>query len=132
VAKHRCPICGDPNQYPIWLDQDPPDRCPTDLPDGDAVRDALHCPIQTTRARAESIRRRCAPDCFNEAGDILAGKLAEVIRRTEDAGYDAMTGAPRLTTEEWTSYAKRRGLFTVEELEERSMFSVALLQREAP
>jgi hypothetical protein len=113
MSAHRCPICGDPSQYPIWLDKDPPDRCPTDLADDNRVRTALECPIQTRKARTEAIRRRCAPECFAEDGAILPGKLDEVITRTEAAGFDAMTGAPRITPDEWRSYAQRRGLWTV-------------------
>lgn len=73
--KPRCPICGDPQIYILWIDPEPPDGCPVGA---DIV---TNCSIQMERARGEAERRRAAPDCFDENGLILPGKLGEVLMR---------------------------------------------------
>ena len=125
MPKYPCPVCGDPNAFPIWLDANPPDRGPEDYTHDKGVTRAGDCTIHRTRAVAESIRRRCAPDCFDEAGALLPGKLAAVFTRTEAAGYDPTTGIPRLTAEEWNSYTARHGLLTGEAADAATMRAFA-------
>lgn len=121
MPKYPCPVCGDPNAYPMWLDKDPPDRCPEDYLRDEGVTSALRCKVQQSRALSESIRRRCAPDCFDDKGAILPGKLSEIITRTATAGYDPMCGIPRLSAEEWNSYVARHRLFTGADAEAAEM-----------
>ena len=112
MPKFPCPVCGDPNGFLFWIDKEPPDRCPEDYTHDQGITDAQHCPMQQKRALSETIRRRCAPDCFDDAGRILPGTIGEALTRTEAAGFDPMSGRPLLTAAEWNSYVARHSLFT--------------------
>ena len=86
MSGFACPICGDPNAYPIWIDSEPPQGCPNDeawqteggVP---AIRNVTECAMQMKRACAEAERRQAAPDCFDENGKIIPEKTAEAFHR---------------------------------------------------
>jgi len=72
-----CPICGDPEAFPIWVDAwGPPWGCPNDLERKDGI-----CPEQIERARREAAWRRDYPEAFDGNGVILPGGLVHILER---------------------------------------------------
>lgn len=84
LRKPPCPICGDPNAFPIWIDVEPPGGCPNDESwmegRAPAIRDITQCRMQMDRARNAAERRRLAPHCFDAAGNPLPGMANEALR----------------------------------------------------
>ncbi len=86
MGRHACPVCGDPDAYPLWIDDEPPAGCPDDL-DTDTgtwrgrIRTVTDCGRQMRRARQRAEWRKAAPDCFDDNGNMLPDRLAEVITR---------------------------------------------------
>ena len=81
--KHSCPVCGDPNAFPIWIDKEPPAGCPQDWSwhDGspreiDAVTE---CKYQMGKAWQQAEFRKLVPDAFDEMGKMKPGRIAEVL-----------------------------------------------------
>lgn len=81
MPKYACPICGDPNGFPIWIDEKPPTGCPHDenwhqtgVP---AILDI--CEWQKAKARQRADWRKHNPECFDKYGNILPGQLAKVL-----------------------------------------------------
>ncbi len=78
-----CPICGDPHAYPIWIGSDPPEACRSDKTwhSGGPVTitSVADCPHQRRKAEQAALFRRVAPECFDEAGNMLPGRLADVL-----------------------------------------------------
>lgn len=81
--KPPCPVCGDPNAFPLWIDDSPPGGCAVDeawhtgLPK--TIRNVTECPLQMGRARQSAEFRRLVPDAFDETGTMLRGQLARVL-----------------------------------------------------
>ena len=82
--KIACPICGDPNAYPIWIDKDPPEGCPGDESwlDGGPVtiKTVSECSIQRKRAERQAAMRKAAPHCFDKFGNMRPGKTGEAFK----------------------------------------------------
>lgn len=91
MPKFSCPVCGDPNAYPMWLDPEPPEGCPfdEDWMEGRApsIRSVDQCAFQMKRARQRAEWRKVAPDCFDADGNMPPGKLCEVLERWTAAGH---------------------------------------------
>jgi hypothetical protein len=82
--KFACPICHDPQPFKFWQDSEPPDECPYE-PSLRPGRDAM-CAQQRQEAERAALWRKIAPDCFDERGNILPGKLGEVLERVYPSG----------------------------------------------
>ena len=85
MPSYPCPICGDPNAYPIWIDATPPRGCPDDeaWQEGRPPRITSVCERQLTRARqAADWRKRC-PEAFDHEGNIKEGGLAMVMNKLD-------------------------------------------------
>ena len=90
--KPPCPICGDPNAFPLWIDDADPPMCPVDPAwerDGPEamreVRSVAECPKQMGKARQRAEWMKVAPDCFGADGALLDGKLGEVLERWSES-----------------------------------------------
>lgn len=81
----RCTLCG--RWEPLWMDA-PPTGC------FDGGNDFCQQALNT--ARAEAMRRKVAPDCFDENGRIKPGArvLGRVATAMMDAGINMHTGLP--------------------------------------
>lgn len=102
MPQYPCPICGDPNAYPLWIDKQPPTGCS----EGEHVRSVTECTWQMNKARAEKARRQISPWAFDEAGNIrksvtvdgeyLDGSrvIGRVTKEVWDAGFNIFTGLP--------------------------------------
>lgn len=90
MPKHACPICGDPNVYPIWIDEAPPQGCPDDQDwmDGHApsIRTVAECARQRRQAAQAALWRREVPEAFDAAGNILPDGLGLVLTRLAERG----------------------------------------------
>lgn len=87
MPKLPCPVCGDPNAFPLWIDDEPPPMCPHDpeWPDGpQSIRSVADCPFQRKRAEQRALWRKVAPDCFDQNGNMLPDRLGEVLTRVHD------------------------------------------------
>lgn len=86
MPKFACPICGDPNAFPIWIDDRPPLGCPHDEAwmEGAApkVRSVTDCAYQRQKAWQAREFRRLGPECFDDRGNLKPGPetLARVVR----------------------------------------------------
>ena len=83
MPRFACPVCGDPNAYPIWIDTCPPLGCPDDQAwqEGRPREINSICERQLARARqAADWRKRC-PEAFDEYGNIKEGGLAMVFEK---------------------------------------------------
>lgn len=96
MARYPCPICGDPNAFTMWIDPQPPTFCPYATSDDDwargmeavdaaraRVRSITDCPHQMARARQQARWRRLAPECFDANGNMLPGKIGEVLEKAQ-------------------------------------------------
>ena len=83
MPKYPCPICGDPNAYPIWIDADPPAGCPHDAnwhAGGPVtIRNVTECQHQMKKASQAAEFRRLVPDAFDQQGNMKPGQLARVL-----------------------------------------------------
>ncbi len=83
LSSYPCPVCGDPNAYPIWIDTAPPRGCSDDeaWQEGLSPRITSVCERQLARARqAADWRKRC-PEAFDHEGNIIEGGLAMVMNK---------------------------------------------------
>ncbi len=80
MPRYACPICGDPNGFPLWVDKDPPDFCPRD-PDAKTM-----CTFQRMRAEQQAMFRKKCPDLYDENGNCKPGKFVEVLERSLKSG----------------------------------------------
>ena len=93
MPKHACPICGDPNAFPLWIDPEPPPGCPDDAAwviEGRTpeIRNIAECPYQRKMARQRAALRKLSPDCFDENGNMKPGRSAEAWGNYVRANYD--------------------------------------------
>lgn len=84
MAKYACPVCGDPNAFPIWIDDEPPAGCPRDdawLMHGKApqIRNITECAWQMKKAWQAAEFRKLVPDAFDESGKMKNGQLGRVL-----------------------------------------------------
>ena len=83
-TKPPCPVCGDPNQFPLWIDAAPPPTCPHDpaWPKRSVVG---ICAYQRRKAEQAADFRRITPDAFDENGNMLPEQLGRAIEAWADA-----------------------------------------------
>ncbi|GJE77193.1 hypothetical protein [Methylorubrum suomiense] len=83
LPKPPCPICGDPNAYPLWVDRARPEACAADKSWHDGgpitIQTVLECPLQMSKARQSAEFRKLVPDAFDANGKMLPGQLARVL-----------------------------------------------------
>lgn len=75
----RCPVCGDPKAFPLWIDDEPPDCCPIEMSEGIRIRVVTDCPYQMGKAKREATWRKLFPNQFDETGKIKPGGLAHIM-----------------------------------------------------
>lgn len=84
MPKFACPICGDPNAFPLWIDDEPPHGCPEDVAamNGDApqIRSVVECPYQMAKAKQAAELRKVAPDCFDKSGNMKPNRSGDAWR----------------------------------------------------
>lgn len=75
MARHACPVCGDPKAYTGWVDKRPPEGCPhdQDWQEGKApsITNVTQCRVQMERAAQAAYFRKLAPEAFDASGNIL-------------------------------------------------------------
>lgn len=76
-----CPVCRDPNAYPLWLDSIPPAGCPNEpgLMPGYGI-----CAIKLADAKEAAMWRRVAPECFDDRGNMLPDSFDQVMKKLEE------------------------------------------------
>lgn len=83
MARFACPICGDPNAYPLWVDEKPPEGCPQDEAWHEGrppqIRNVTECAYQMGKARQQAEWRKQFPDQFDENGKIKPGGLVHIL-----------------------------------------------------
>ena len=83
MAKHPCPICGDPNGYIIWIDPDPPEGCPHDSvwhkTGRMTIKSVMECKYQRGKAWQAAEFRKLVPDAFDSHGNMLPKQLGRVL-----------------------------------------------------
>ena len=93
MPRYPCPVCGDPNAYPLWIDPVPPSECFYNP----KATNVTECPEMMARAAREARRRRLAPHCFDSNGNLIPGKSGEVL----EAEWDAAAADARAMQERW-------------------------------
>jgi hypothetical protein len=83
MPKRPCPICGDPNAFPFWVSEEPPDFCPQDPSvhrGGPAsIRNVTECKYQMGKARQRAEWMRLFPEQFDENGKLKEGGLVHIL-----------------------------------------------------
>lgn len=74
----RCPICGDPSPFVLWVDPRPPVECPYNP----AAKSVTDCTFQMQRGFQRAAWRKRFPHCFDENGNIKPGGLAHILENT--------------------------------------------------
>lgn len=77
-VKHPCPVCGNPNAFPIWIDDIPPPTCPNDPAWPERTVTGI-CDRERRKAEQAAEFRKLSPECFDENGKILPGKIGHVL-----------------------------------------------------
>jgi hypothetical protein len=92
VPRYACPVCGDPNAYPIWVTDEPPEGCPDDMENWGKptrVRNVTECGYQMRKAAQRAEWMRLVPDAYDGHGNMLPGQLARVLLAYAKARPDA-------------------------------------------
>ncbi|MGD9539070.1 MAG: hypothetical protein AB7P52_17695 [Alphaproteobacteria bacterium] len=71
----KCPICGDPGPFVLWVDPEPPTSCP----EGAHVRNVTECRYQMAKAKQRAAWRKARPDAFDTDGNPKPGRLIDVL-----------------------------------------------------
>ena len=87
MAERKCPVCGDPRPYVLWVGHDGP-PCPYGA---HVVTDCSH---QMQEARRIRLWQQHAPECHDNNGNLRAGQLPVVLERMRAAALDPWMGAP--------------------------------------
>jgi hypothetical protein len=74
-----CPICRDPNAFPLWLGADPPPTCPDDPAWPRRSLNSI-CPRQIAKRRQAAELRRLTPDAFDANGTLIPGRSGDAWR----------------------------------------------------
>lgn len=87
--KYKCPVCGDPNVFKLWVDPRPPLGCPDDdsWHEGGppTIKDVTQCAYQMGKAWQAAEFRKLVPDAFDGSGAMKPGRLVDVLRAFGDA-----------------------------------------------
>ena len=77
-----CPLCGDPGIYTLWVSDDPPSGCGQPFDEKGRrieVRSVADCHFAMKKAAQQALMRKLKPECYDEAGNLKQGRLAEVL-----------------------------------------------------
>jgi len=77
-----CPLCGDPSAYALWVDDRAPEGCGQSFDKNGRpieVKTVADCHFAMAKAAQQALMRRLKPECFDETGAMLPGRLAEVL-----------------------------------------------------
>jgi len=87
MPRYPCPICGDPNAFPLWIDSEPPATCANDPA---WPRRSLHsiCSVQIQRAKQAAELRRITPDAFDDNGTMIPGQSGRAWHNWINANPD--------------------------------------------
>jgi hypothetical protein len=81
--QRRCPVCGDPSEFVLWIEDEPPMGCaddPVALAGGPrTIRNVTECPRQMHQARRAALWRKLFPAQFDGHGNIVPGGLAHIL-----------------------------------------------------
>lgn len=86
----KCPVCGDPNVFPLWIDEEPPKGCPDDFDNWGfgyrpQVKSVSECTRQMEGAKQQADFRKLVPDAFDENGNMKPGRFIEVLKIWHEA-----------------------------------------------
>lgn len=83
MPRYACPICHDPNAYPIWIGSEPPLGCPDDESWHQGgpvtVKTITECRVQMGKAKQRAEWMKASPESFDETGKLRDGQLAAVL-----------------------------------------------------
>lgn len=83
MTRVACPICGDPNGYPLWVTPELPEGCPHDATwhRGGAItiKSITECKWQMGKAWQTAEFRKLVPGAFDGNGKMLPGQLGRVL-----------------------------------------------------
>lgn len=83
--QRKCPICGDPRVYALWVMEPAPAGCAADKSWHNGgpitVTNVAECSYQRRKAEQAALFRRVAPECFDANGNMLPGKLYDVLMK---------------------------------------------------
>lgn len=86
----KCPICGDPSPFKLWMDERPPVACAYDegayAGGSITIKAVTDCPYQMRKASQQAHWRKACPEEFDANGNLLEGGLARVLQKLYDAG----------------------------------------------
>ena len=81
--QRKCPICGDPHVYSLWVDPELPEGCPEDMAwqtgGRPAIKNVTECKFQMAKAWQAAQFRKLVPDAFDETGKMKPGQLGRVL-----------------------------------------------------
>lgn len=90
MPKFACPICHDPNGFPIWIDAEPPEGCPHDESwmEGRplAIKSVAECPYQRGKAEQRARWMKLCPEAFDANGNLVEGGLVMVLEKLPPDG----------------------------------------------
>lgn len=82
-SDRMCPICRDPDAYPLWAGAEPPAACVVDKSwhagGSVTINSVTECSLQMGRAWQAAEFRKLVPDAFDEAGAMKPGQLYRVL-----------------------------------------------------
>lgn len=73
--QRKCPICGDPGPYVLWIDDEPPSECAYTP----GALNVTECSYQMGKAAQRARWMKALPDAFDESGKLKPGRLADVL-----------------------------------------------------
>ena len=83
MPRYPCPICRDPDAYPLWIDTKPPQGCPedTDWQEGRArsIHNVGECPYQRGKAEQRARWMKLCREAFDDNGNLVEGGLVKVL-----------------------------------------------------
>lgn len=81
--QRRCPVCGDPGPFILWIEDEPPMGCADDaaglMGEARTIRNVTECPRQMRDARRAALWRKLFPEQFDTTGAILPGGLVHIL-----------------------------------------------------
>jgi len=79
MPRHACPVCGDPNAFPIWIEDIPPPTCPNDPAWPRRSVEGI-CQHQLRKAEQATALRRITPDAFDANGTLIPSESGRAWR----------------------------------------------------
>lgn len=79
----RCPVCGDPNAFPLWVGAAAPEGCAHDESwmryRPRRINSVAECWYQRAKAWQAAEFRKLVPDAFDANGNMKDDELARVV-----------------------------------------------------